>query len=180
MANKSYAEQIKLIKQDARKAYEGIIKDLAREASKDLVNTTRSIIQDFYDSYSPEYYARTKNLFNMIMPKIAYKTGKGNAYIASISTMSVLMNDNYGYTSKRNITPDNIYDLMWNQGHRGLPFQTLEPTWYPKINIDGLLIASKSPDLLMGNYIRNWYKIGSKKINNIDKKYKSDKCISFK
>lgn len=179
MINKSYREQINAIKNDVRKSYDGIVKDLSKQAKKDLTSAAFLIINDFYDSYTPMFYKRKHNLYNMVIPKTIEKYGENNAYIASVSTMSVVMDDIYGKTSKANITPDDIYNLMWNAGHRGLPYQTL-PSWYPEIEIDGNVYSSNTPHNEMKMFVNKWGKdIGSKKINTIDKKYKSKNYISF-
>lgn len=170
----SYAEQIEKIKQDVRKAYDGIVKDLTIEANKGLMQTATLIIDNFYNSYNPDYYKRTKNLYkSIIKPKIE-RAGYENALMASIWISPLFMDNNY----KADV--DFVEDLIWNQGHRGLPFQELTPKWYPQVSIDGMLLASKSPHLLLSNYVKKWGdKVGKKIINNIDVKYKSNKYISF-
>lgn len=170
--NKSYSEQFKLIKQDVRKTYDAITRDLAKQAKKDLTNATYNVIEDFYNTYHPKRYVRTKNLYNMVSQRPVYR--QDNGHIASVVTSSLFMFDNY------NRSPEFVYNLMWNDGHRGLPFQNLTPTWKPTTNVDGTVISSSSPDSVMTMFTRNWgNKIGKKKINEIDKKYKSNNYIRF-
>lgn len=159
----SYKKQIKDIKNDVRKIYDKLTRDLAKEAKDDMEKSFISIIDQFYDSYNPDYYVRTHNLYHMISKRPIYR--EDNGHIATIATSSLFMFDNY------NSSPDVVYDLMWNQGHRGLPFQTLTPIWNPKLSIDGYINSASSPDLLMFNYINNWGDICRKKINKIDSKY---------
>lgn len=179
MASLSYSQKIKKIKEDIRVATDGIARDLSNKAKQDLTRAVKSIIDNFYESYKPEYYVRTNNLYNMIVPKTVDKYGSDNAFIASVSTMSVVMDDVYGKNSKKNITPDVIYDLMWNAGHRGLPLQSL-PSWYPSIDIDGHIYTSNTPHNEMKRFIDSWGKdFGRNEIKDISKKYKSNKEIKF-
>ena len=170
--NKSYSEQFKLIKQDIRKTYDAITRDLAKQAKHDLTHATYSIIEDFYNSYNPNYYDRTKNLYNMVNQRPIYR--QDNGHIASVVTSSLFMFDNY------NCSPEWVYNLMWNEGHRGLPFQNLLPTWQPQAVANEINYVADSPHSVMSLFVRNWgNKIGKKKINEIDKKYKSNNYISF-
>ena len=170
--NKSYSEQFKLIKQDVRKTYDAITRDLTKQAKKDLTHATYSVIEDFYNTYNPNYYVRTKNLYNMVSQRPIYR--QDNGYIASIVTSSLFMFDNY------NCSPEWVYNLMWNEGHRGLPFQNLLPTWKPQAIINDVNYIAGSPHSVMLMFVRNWgNKIGKKKINEIDKRYKSNNYISF-
>lgn len=170
--NKSYSEQFKLIKQDIRKTYDAITRDLAKEAKKDLTKATYSIIQDFYDTYSPKKYVRTKNLYHMVSQRPIYR--EDNGYIASIATSSLFMFDNY------NCSPEWVYNLMWNNGHRGLSFQELYPIWKPQASTHEMRSIADNPHSVMTLFTRTWgYKVGKKKIDSIDKKYKTNHYIKF-
>lgn len=165
--NKGYIEQIEDIKHDVYKICNKITTELAKEATYDMVSTARAIIDDFYQSYDPKYYVRTHNLYNMILQKPVYEYS-GNAHIASISTLSLNMFDNY------NISPNTVYDLMWNTGHRGLPYQSL-PSWYPSINYLGGQYDSNTPHNTMKLFVDRWGdNIGKQKVKNIVNKQKKN------
>lgn len=171
--SKSYSEQIRLIKQDVRKTYDAITRDLAKQAKKDLQDSTYSIIRDFYYDRKPDYYVRTNNLFNMVNPENVLR--KDNGHMASVVTTSYLMFDNY------NCPPEWVYNLMWNQGHRGLPFQDLTPTWNPQATTQGKDYISNTPHSVMTMFLEKWGKdIGRRKIDDIDKKYKSKEYKTFR
>lgn len=174
MVTKSYSEQFNLIKKDIRKSYDGIVNDMSREAKKDLDKAATDIIYDFYNSRIPDYYIRTDNFKTSLIKNSITKYGQDNGKMAYVVLSSIPMDELY------HAEKDFVFDVIWNRGIRGLPGQNLQPKWYPHVMIDNKLMASKTPDLLMTQFVRNWCdKIGSKKINNIDKKYISNKYISF-
>ena len=170
--SKSYKDQFKLIKQDVRKTYDSITRDLAKNARNDLIKSVYSVIEDFYETYNPKKYERTKNLYNMVSTRPVYR--KDNGHIASIATSSLFMYENY------NASPEVVYDLMWNKGHRGLPFQNLIPTWKPQVTTNETIISSSSPHNAMEIFVNSWGEnFGKKQIDKIDKKYKNNTYIKF-
>lgn len=171
MTNPTYHEKIKFIKDDVRKIYDKLTRELANNAKRDLTIQTRNILTHYYDSYTPAFYNRTNNLYNMIMKIPLYRIDNG--LCASIAVTYLNMDDNY------NIGKNVIFDQVWENGHRGLPFQDLMPRWYPRFELENHLFASQSPHLLLKQFINKWYKIGTKQLNDLDKKYKSRKTIKL-
>lgn len=113
--SKSLKQQIDEIKRDVNKKSEKLTKELSKEAMKDLVDVHKSIIADFY-SYQPKSYKRTFELrdhsrINQLPMKI------NHGWISGIVVGSFSMQDTYS----GDITPDNIFNLMWMKGVRGLP-----------------------------------------------------------
>lgn len=204
-SNIDYIEQIKLIKEDVQQMANQITRDLAREAKKDLENASWDIISNYYDTYTPKYYIRTYNLYNMFYHKHPVKdlksnihkasltatsfsmfedygikpvNLKSNAYKASLTAASFSMFDNYGSRNHR-ITPDNVFDLVWNTGHRGLPYQSLQ-SWYPEIIYDEINYRSNTPHNLMTLFVNRWGNdFGKKKSKSIGNKYKKNDVIIF-
>lgn len=178
MTNRSYSEQFKEIKKDIYKTCDGITSKLAKEARNDLQSAARSIIDNFYysyqtDTHEPKYYVRTHNLYKSINTSPVL-SAPNNSYKATIDITAYTMFDNY------NISPDVVFDLMWNQGHRGLPFQDLKPTWKPSIESDGVLFSGDTPHDLIKKFVNNWDKTGKKKLKNIEKEFKSNSVIIFR
>lgn len=183
MANKLYSEQFDFIRNDVRNLCDKITRRLANEASNGMVKTARKILDNFYDTYGPKngepyYYKRHYNLYNMINKDKILK-GKGNSHIATVTTNPLLMYDVY------RISPDFVYDMVWNAAHRGLPIaeqmnlDKKDParfkgwTWHPEITVDELEgggnISDITPHFLMVKYVDNWYKIGQKKLDSIER-----------
>lgn len=183
-SNKSYSQQIKAIKEDVRQTTNKITRDLAKEAKKDMEKASWNIIFNYYDSYyykninRTKYYFRTFNLYNMFSQKHPIDDGIDNGHKASLTVTSLFMLDNYGSKNHR-ITPDNVFDLVWNAGHRGLPYQSL-PSWYPEIEYDGEKYHSNTPHNLMTLFVDRWGKdFGKKKSKSIGDKYKNNNVITF-
>lgn len=177
MADLTYSQQFKKIKDDVRLKYNKITKELAKEAQKDMTHVANSILKNYYDSYIPSYYNRTYNLYHMIFNKYTI-TEKDNGHVGSISATPLFMLDNY------NTSPVTVYDLVWNQGHRGLPNQWLNDwdtnmPWYPRVDIYGEHYYSTTPHMLMTQYLKDWYKTGQKKAKKIGEKYCTDEYKKF-
>ena len=132
----SLKQQMKTIKEDVNKIGKQFTKELSQYVVEDLIDTFVQIVDNFYDAYpDPDRYVRTHNLYNAILPQNPIQKGKG--YCSGIVVGSFNMFDNY------NTSPDNVFDLFWNKGVRGLPkvgIRTLDstgekwtnPTWESK------------------------------------------------
>lgn len=110
----SLKSQLDTIKKDVDKIGLEFTKQLSKHVVKDLTDVHKQIISDFYNSYIPDEYVRTNNLKNSIIPQNPMQLGK-RGYTSGIVVGSFNMFDNY------NISPDNVFDLFWNKGVRGLP-----------------------------------------------------------
>lgn len=116
MASKSIHQQIRYIKDDVKNRADKMATRIAYEAAMDLVATHTSIMTDFY-TYSPNSYRRTGNLRNnSLIPQITPRK-EGETWKAGITVGSFRMANIYG----KGATPDNIFNLMWMKGIRGLP-----------------------------------------------------------
>lgn len=180
MALNSYSKQFSLIKEDVRQTTNKITRDLAKTAKRDLEIASHNIISHYYDSYVPEYYVRTHNLYNMfVKPKL--KENVENGHKASVYADANAMFDNY------HITKDAVFETVWNRGHRGIEdlqtgayTQNLTPTWHPTINYMGYQKVDKTPHILMCEFLKNWGKsFGEKRIDGIADKYKGKEIKEF-
>lgn len=173
MASKSIYGQFKDIEKEVQQMANDIAKELSKEVVKDLKDVYKQIMDDFYDSYRPDRYVRTKNLYrNAIIEQ--HPIPVWNSYDSGIVVGSFNMFDNY------NISPDNVFDLMWNKGVRGLPkvgTRTLEdggtwrnPTWKSQygerenvfrtsVTLGGYT-AQGTPAQVMANITNHWKEAG--------------------
>lgn len=110
----SLKSQLDTIKEDVNKIGLEFTRELSKHVVKDLTAVHKQIISDFYYAYDPDEYVRTDNLKNSIIPQNPLQLGK-KGYTSGIVVGSFNMFDNY------NISPDNVFDLFWNKGVRGLP-----------------------------------------------------------
>lgn len=169
----SYGKQIEAIKNDVRKTVSKITADLANKANKDMQKVFNTIIQNYYYSYTeqthkPLYYHRTYNLYNMVVPQPIDEVGR-YGHSATLRVTCMFMNDNY------NISPQNVYDLVWNMGFRGVPYKFEEwQEWDPEVKIEGgETITLDNPHELMILYLEKWKDIGAKYAHNLIYKYGS-------
>lgn len=105
--------------------------DLAEQAEEDMIKAHKNIVKDFYDSYSPTSYKRREVLYDTLINHKFYSRVKYN-YFAKIEIGSSNMLDHY------RTDPENVFDLFWNHGVRGLPPQgnnLLNHTYWWKTSI---------------------------------------------
>lgn len=117
MATKGIYTQFREIESEVLKIAKTMASDLSKEVVKDLKEAHNQIMKNYYTAYTPSgsrKYNRTKNLYhNSIIPQDPIASW--DMYDAGVVVGSFRMNDNY------NISKDNVFDLMWNKGVRGLP-----------------------------------------------------------
>lgn len=106
--------------------------DLAEQAEEDMIEAHKNIVKDFYDSYTPSSYKnkRREVLYDTLVGHRFYSRVKYK-YSAKIEVGSSNMLDHY------RTEPENVFDLFWNHGVRGLPPQGSNPlthdfTWLGK------------------------------------------------
>ena len=102
------------IKEDVNKLASTLSKELARKANETMVQTYNSIIDNFYNSYTPSAYHRHKNLYKALISNRTYSISD-NESRAIIKVGSANMGD------YKRTTAGNVFDLMWIHGVRGLP-----------------------------------------------------------
>lgn len=179
----SYYEQLELIKKDVFKACNKICGELARTARDDLSTSMTSILKDYYDTYDPEYYSRTFNLYNMLIKKpVKMRNGSkntSNKYTATIFADANGMNDCYEDPRSE------VYDLVWNnaiRGKREIQYPNRNGwVWSPKFS-DAYAnnYNAATPHELMILYMNNWGDVSkNKKVYDILNKYRSSKVITF-
>lgn len=110
-------------------AYKRIVKESARAISDDLDAAYNGVMKNFYGSYSPRFYNRTENLTEIGKRHNGWVVGgividPANAPQVYKKYKHKVKNDAGEITKEtREITTENVYDLMWTQGIRGLPAQ---------------------------------------------------------
>lgn len=116
------------IKDDVNKLASNLSRELARKANETMVQVYNSIIDDFYNSYTPTAYHRSKNLYKALINHRTYSISE-NESRAIIKIGAANMGD------YKKTTAGNVFDLMWVHGVRGLPKTGSSPlsktfTWY--------------------------------------------------
>lgn len=115
---KSYRKQFNEIRTEIGNIGTSFAIELAKQAEKDLIKAHHQIISNFYAAHDPNSYNRQEGLYDSIIPQgINHHNSKSNTYQAGVVVGSFRMDDHYNGDA----TPDNIFDLMWNKGVRGLP-----------------------------------------------------------
>ncbi len=120
--NKDIRKEFNKVKQELSYISKYFINGLAKQANNDLKEVHEMIINDFYDSYDPSSYNRSYGLYNSLITNEIYESKDKNIN-ATITIGSFGMQDYYS----GDMNPDNIFDLMWNKGVRGLPKRGLNP-----------------------------------------------------
>ena len=121
--SKDIRKEFNKVRQEIGHIAKDMTKGLAEETKKDLISVHEQIINNFYDSYNPTYYDRSYGLYKSLISSELLDYNYKNSTSASVHIGSFSMQDYY----PGNITPDNIFDLMWNKGVRGLPKRGLNP-----------------------------------------------------
>lgn len=115
---KSYRKQLIDIKNEVSNIGTSFAMEISKQAHKDLISAHHQIISNFYAAHDPNSYNRQEGLYDSIIPQgINHHPSKTNTYQVAVVVGGFNMNDHY----RGDATPDNIFDLMWNKGVRGLP-----------------------------------------------------------
>jgi len=112
---KTYYQQINDIKQDVGRIANALSKSVAEQAERDMVKTFDMIIDNFYGSHSPSSYHRKYGLYSALQSHSTKHSSHTNTNVATIIVSPMDMDGHYR-TDK-----ENVFDLMWNKGVRGLP-----------------------------------------------------------
>lgn len=121
--SKSYRQQLQDIRREIGIIANDFSYQLAKKAEQDLKDAHKQIIDNFYSAHDPNSYNRKEGLYDSIIPQGVRHSDASKSNIASIVVGSFRMQDHYNTGA----TPDNIFDLMWNKGVRGLPKRGLNP-----------------------------------------------------
>lgn len=135
-----------------------IEKNIAQLATKDLVAASKSIIENFYDSYSPKYYQRD--------PALQLRGGCYPLHGNSYGGVNVNIGEHDG----------DVDTLMWMNGIRGLPAESSISDWVnpcymtfnATVDIDGFSFTAATPDEAMNLLVNGmWEKTRKTEIDNI-------------
>lgn len=156
----SIYSQFREIEKEVVKIANDIARETAKEVPKDLKKAHKLIMDNFYGSYSPRRYKRTENLRKNSAIEQGV-IGSWNTYDAGLVVGSFNMHDNY------NISPDNVFDLMWNKSIRGLPASGDRTGWVnpffmtfnTSISLNGYG-ASGTPHEVMADITNHWKEAG--------------------
>lgn len=118
---KTLSGQFTEIKRESKQMAAALAKEVAEVARRDLVKAQEKIIDNYYKDYNPHKYNREGGLYKTLLEGDKQVHGGGMSYTASIEVGSQDMDDHYGSKIRPDIGPDNIFDLVWNDGIRGLP-----------------------------------------------------------
>lgn len=118
---KSISDQFADIKRESNQMAAALAKQVAETARKDLAKAQEKIINNYYEDYSPSSYNRKGGLYKTLLERDKKVHGSDKSYTASIEVGTEDMGNHYGSHSRPDIGAENIFDLVWIDGIRGLP-----------------------------------------------------------
>ena len=177
MVYETFPDLIASIKQDVGRVANKIARGVAQVASEDLKTAHTEIMNDYYGGYTPvrsywyhwqdhasgkiyegyaSGYRRKNNLReNSIVPLGVVQCGI-NSFSASIQVSSSNMDD-YVNSTNHVFPASGVFNLVWNEGIRGLPPGNIGHI--EKFNINtapvGVWITG-TPDEAMSEFVDNW------------------------
>lgn len=177
------SQQVGYIERDVRNICNSFAEDVSLQAAEDLKEAHQKIIDKYYDAYDPNKYNRSYNLYDSGIIQEPIKKGDGK-FSSGIVIGSFNMLDIY------NISPDNIFDLTWNEGIRGLPKESEDGNWVnpywdqseyanefrTSIKVGKYKTIEGTPDEVFEDFVNNWGKSNGKQAckqaeNRIKAKY---------
>ena len=175
MSSKGLVALINEIKEDVKTMSTRVPRYVAEAAFEDLKEAHESIVNSYYGGYTPvktykflytykdghKYWGvangyRRKNNFknNSIVP--IGVTGEGTSYSATIEIGSSGMSD-YTNSSGRTFPGSAVFDMIWNQGIRGLPAGYLGHVGDVEIDASAAGIGmSGIPATAMNSFMDQW------------------------
>ena len=104
-------------------------KEISRKITEDFEKAAKDMITYFYASYSPHVYNRTDNYKEGVKITKSYKRnyggitvdGSGMSDYVSNNNRSIMGKDYWGEDAHSTAKGGFVFDLIWNQGIRGLP-----------------------------------------------------------
>lgn len=118
---KPISDQFADIKRESNQMAAALAKQVAETARKDLAKAQEKIIDNYYEDYSPSSYNRKGGLYKTLLERDKKVHGSDKSYTASIEVGTEDMGNHYGSHSRPDIGAENIFDLVWIDGIRGLP-----------------------------------------------------------
>lgn len=166
---KTLASQIADIKRESNQMAAALAKDVAETARRDLARAQEKIIDNYYEKYEPTSYRRKYGLYRTLLERDKKVHGGNKTYVASIEVGSEDLDDHYGSKSRPDIGPDNIFDLVWNDGIRGLPDHGDVTGWINPyygdaygsncklpLEYEGVSVGADTPDAVLTEFKNIW------------------------
>lgn len=160
----SIAAQIERIKQDIDNKADKCARQSAQIAAQEITDGQKTVIQNFYGEHGPSWYKRTGGLNNTGILQPPASCGK-NHYQAGVYVGSFGMPSPYGHDAslkwRDKISAETVFDLMWNQGVRGLPPGKNVPpgssmTYSAHGTVGGVAFSGGTGDSAMENALSVW------------------------
>ena len=178
-------KQLMDIKQDVGKIANKIASGVAKKALEDMKTAHSNIMDSYYGGYTPRtYYSyespktgmrivtngyrRTNNLRNnSIVPQGIVKVGE-HGFKATVEIGSANMDN---YTNNMGITfpSSGVFDLVWNDGNRGLPpqYRGHVELFSISTSVEGISMSG-TPENAMQQFMDQWgLVVGTKEADRI-------------
>lgn len=166
---KSISDQFADIKRESNQMAAALAKQVAEAARKDLARAQEKIIDNYYKDYPPNSYSRKGGLYKTLLERDKKVHGSNKVYTASIEVGTEDMDDHYGSHSRPDIGPENIFDLVWIDGIRGLPDHGDKSGWINPyfgakwksdcklpLEYKGASIGANTPDQVLEEFKNTW------------------------
>ena len=131
MANKNFDDVIKEIADDYQKVATQVLKSVAIKVRNDIEKEAYKYLRQYYNSYKPKMYKRTKKLKESIVPVFESELKNGIlSFEVGVEYDPNKLKGYYKSNSKRHKSGDrwiSRYDdgFKWDSGDNGIP----EPEW---------------------------------------------------
>lgn len=123
----TYWKELQKVFDDLETIQHTFSKELSDKAERDMTDAHQSIIAEFYRKHDPNSYdRRSAGLDQTILSHTSRHGNKAGNYTAKVRVGSQDMGP-HGRKSRPDITKNNVFDLMWNRGIRGLPYMGSNP-----------------------------------------------------
>ena len=121
----TYWKELQKVLNDLDKIQRTFSRELAAKAERDLTDAHQSIIAEFYAKHDPSsYHRRSAGLDQTILYHKSRHGNRAGIYRAKVRIGSADMGP---HGNREDISADNVFDLVWNRGIRGLPYMGSEP-----------------------------------------------------
>ena len=178
-------KQLQEIKKDVGKIANKITRGVARKALEDMEMAHSMIMIQYYSGYSPvntytyispksgakittNGYRRTGNLgANSIIPLGISQVGE-HGFKATVQIGSSGMSD-YINNMGRTFPASGVFDLVWNNGNRGLPpgYPGHVELFSINVGFNGISMSG-TPDNAMNDFMNQWWNaVGSNEADKI-------------
>lgn len=117
----SFYKQFRWIEKEIKKTSDELVNNIAEKAKMDLIEAHEQIIGNYYKAYpKPHYYHRQgKNGLGGLYSSLVKYNVKGGSAKIFVGSDGMSPHNDYKGEDKRDL----VFDLMWDEGIRGLPKQ---------------------------------------------------------